>query len=571
MKTLLSYLKKYSLQAVLAPLFKFLEASFDILVPLVVANIIDDYIPAGDRSGVIRMCILLCILALIGLICSITAQYFAAWAATGFAADIRYDLFKKVNRLSYSQIDKLGTATMINRLTSDVLLIQNGINLLLRLLLRSPFIVIGALISAFLLDPKTALVLCVIVPLLTVAVWVVVKLSIPAYNTVQQETDQTLCDVRENLSGARVIRAFGAEEKEEKDFIKDNSRLTNSSIIAGKISALLNPLTYAVVNIGVIALIWIGAVRVTEGRMSTGTIIALYNYMTQILTELVKFANITISVTKAAAGGKRIKEILDLPEEKHEPTNITVSSPGDVVFKNVSISYGSGEPALSDVSFEVSKGMKVGILGGTGSGKTTLLNLIAGFYSPTSGEILCCGINPKADYSEELLSHIGIVPQKAVLFQGNIRQNLLWGNSDATDTELEKALRTAQALDIVQEKDGLQTTVLQGGKNFSGGQRQRLTIARALVREPDILLLDDSSSALDYITDAALRKSLFETKERTVFIAAQRASAVMDCDLILVLEDGKLVGKGKHKDLLKNCSVYREIYLSQFPEMEVFG
>lgn len=569
MKKLLVYLKPYTLQVILAPLFKFLEAGFDILVPLVVASVIDVGVKNGDKGYIINMCLVLVLLAFVGLICAVVAQFFAARAATGFAAKIRSVIFKKINTLSYRQIDNLGTPAMITRLTGDILNVQNGVNLLLRLLLRSPFIVLGSVIAAFILDPQTALVLTATVPFLALAVWFVVKFSVPLFKKVQGKSDKVLGKVRENISGVRVIRAFSAEENEQAEFTSENTALESAQITAGKISTLLNPLTYAIINIGVIALLYVGAIRIDSGNLSQGAVIAIYNYTAQILVELVKFANTIIAISKSMACGDRLQEVLDIPEDIPFPSGKS-SNKGFIEFDNVSLRYkGSSEDSLSDLNFVVQKGMTVGVIGGTGSGKTSLINMIPRFYGASEGTVFVDG-NDVNDYNpEELLNKIAVVPQKALLFKGTIRENLLWGNGSATDEDIEEAIKNAQATDVIASKTlGLDEPVEQNGKNFSGGQRQRLTIARALVKKPEILILDDSSSALDFATDANLRKAISQIKDTTVFIVAQRASSVMAADMIIVLDDGKAVGVGTHDELLKTCDIYREIYLSQFPEEE---
>ncbi len=567
MKKLLIYLKPYIPQTILAPLFKFLEAVFDILVPLVVASVIDVGIANGDKGYIINMCLVLVLLAFVGLVCSVTAQFFAAKAATGFAAKLRSVLFEKINTLSYSQIDKLGTPKIITRITGDVMQIQNGVNLALRLILRSPFIVLGAIIAAFWLDTTMAWVLCAVLPFLALAVWFVIKFSVPLFKKSQGNSDKVLGKVRENISGARVIRAFCAEDSEKAEFTEENIALAQSQIKAGGISALLNPLTYAIINIGVIALLYTGAIRIDGGFLTQGAVMALYNYTAQILTELVKFANTVITLSKSIACGARIQEVLDMPEDIPSATGKT-SDNGFILFKDVSLYYnGTSEPALSQISFTVNKGMTVGVIGGTGSGKTSLINMIPRFYPATEGSVFVDGKDVKDYDADELLSKIAIVPQKATLFKGTIRENLLWGNENASEEDITSAITIAQATDVIASKTlGLDEPVEQGGKNFSGGPRQRLTIARALVKKPEILILDDSSSALDFATDANLRKAISEIKDTTVFIAAQRASSVMNADLIIVLDDGKAVGMGTHESLLQTCDVYKEIYTSQFPE-----
>ena len=574
MKTILTYLKGYEKETILAPLFKMLEAGFELFVPLVVAAIIDVGIDGNDKGYIVKMCMVLVLLGIVGLISSVTAQYFAAKAAVGFSKKLRHALFDKMQSLSFSEIDSLGTASMITRMTSDVNQVQSGVNLVLRLFLRSPFIVFGAMIMAFTVDVKAALIFTVVIPVLSVIVFGIMLITIPMYNKVQKALDRVLGITRENLTGIRVIRAFCKEKEEIERFDNANDRLTVMQKIVGRISGLMNPMTYIVINAGIVALIYTGAVRVEAGIITQGAVVALYNYMSQILVELIKLANLIITVTKSFASGKRLEAVLRM-ESSLKLNNVNVYDDGSenkknipaVRFDHVSLTYqGAGEEALSDIDFTVNKGETVGIIGGTGSGKSSLVHLIPHFYDATKGRVEVNGIDVR-DYPIDVLREkIGIVMQKPVLFKATIRENLLWGNKDATDEDIYEALKAAQALDVIESKeDGLDEMVAQGGKNFSGGQRQRLTIARALVRKPEILILDDSASALDYATDAALRKSLLNIKERpAVFIVSQRTSSIQHADKIIVLDDGKVAGMGTHKELLRSCDVYREIYDSQF-------
>lgn len=569
---MLSYLKEYKKEAVLAPLFKMLEASFELFVPLVVASLIDTGIGNGDKEYIIKMGLLLVLLGVIGLVSAITAQYFSAKAAVGYATKLRYALFSHIQSLSYAELDTIGTNTLITRMTSDINQVQNGVNLTLRLLLRSPFIVFGAMIMAFTVDVKAALVFVVTIPLLSVVVFGIMIISMPLYKKVQAALDQILGRTRENLAGVRVIRAFCQEDEQIVDFTKENNRLLDIQVFVGKISAAMNPATYVIVNTGLIVLIYIGAIRVDNAFITQGAVVALVNYMSQILVELVKLANLIIQLTKAIACGKRIDAVMAITnsQEWHELCGNTTETSKDsaaVEMRQVSLTYaGSAEESLTQIDFVAKKGETIGIIGGTGSGKTSVINLIPRFYDATKGEVLVCGKNVVEYSKEELRNKIGIVPQKAVLMKGTIRDNLLWGNDKATDNELFEALETAQALDFVKEKEGqLDYEIAQGGKNLSGGQRQRLTIARALVRKPQILILDDSASALDYATDAKLRKAIKGLqKEMTVFIVSQRAASIMHADQIIVLDDGNVVGKGTHEELLKNNEIYQEIYYSQF-------
>lgn len=577
MKKIFSYFKPYKWQTLLGPLFKLLEAVFELLVPFVVAGIVDKglgkYVDGGypyaDRRYIVLMCGVLALFGLLGLLFSVTAQYFSARTATGVAKGVRRDLFKKIQSLSYKDIDRMGEATMLTRMTSDVDKLQTGINLFLRLFLRSPFIVFGAMICALVIDRNSFGIFAAAIVVLAVVVYAVMFITMPLYKKTQNQLDGALLSTRENLSGARVIRAFCGEEQEREIFDERNETLTKGRKFVGGISAITNPLTFVLVNLAVIWLLYAGALRVESGNLTQGQVIALYNLMSQILIELIKLANLIVTVTKAAACGSRISAVLSMqPSLQIEKEGGQVFDEENfVVFQDVSVKYSEGaDEALSDISFSVRKGETVGVIGGTGSGKTTLINLLAHFYDVTAGKILVNGKDVRDESVQTYLrEQIGIVPQKAVLFKGRIRDNLLWGKSDATDEELFAALKIAQAEEFVLEKGGLDSAVEQGGKNFSGGQKQRLTIARAVVKNPEILILDDSSSALDYATDAALRKQIRKLRS-TTFILSQRASAVRDADKIIVLDDGKAVGMGTHEQLLASCEVYREIYRSQYGE-----
>ena len=573
MKKLLIYLKGYIKESILGPLFKLLEASFELLVPIVIKSIVDTGIGQGDKVYIVKMCLLLVLLGVVGMICSITAQYFAAKAAVGFTTKLRRALFKHIGQLSYTEIDTLGTSDMITRMTSDINQVQSGVNLTLRLLLRSPFIVFGAMIMAFTVDVQAAFTFVVAIPALSIVVFAIMLVSIPLYKKVQQRLDKVLNSTRENLTGVRVIRAFRLEEKEIAEFDKRNEELTAMQKFVGGISALMNPLTYVIINLAIIWLIHTGAVRVSTGLLTQGAVLALYNYMSQILVELIKFANLIISITKAFASANRISAVLDLKssleEKETEPQNVQAEYA--VEFRNVGLRYKNAQDeSLTNINFSVRRGEVIGIIGGTGSGKTSLVNLIPRFYDATSGEVLVNGVNVKDYPLKKLRDKIGVVPQKAVLFKGSIRDNMLWGKRDATDEEIMEAITIAQAGEIVtQKKEGLDFVIEQGGRNLSGGQRQRFTIARALVKKPEILILDDSASALDFATDAALRRALREMPGNpTVFIVSQRTSSIQHADTIIVLDDGQAVGIGKHEELLENCEIYREIYDSQFKKEE---
>ena len=571
MKRLLVYLKSYKKETVLAPLFKLLEAFFELLVPLVMASIIDHGIADRDFGYIGKMGLCLIGLAVIGLVSSITAQFFAARAAVGFATKVRQALFDHIQALNFTNIDKAGTSTMITRMTSDINQVQSGVNMVLRLFLRSPIIVFGAMIMAFTIDVKSALVFVVAIPLMAIVVFGVILSTIPMYRKVQAALDKVRGITRENLTGVRVIRAFHQEEEEEERFRENNEALASLQMFVGKISACMNPVTYVIVNGAVIALIYVGAIQVNVGNLSRGEVVAIINYMNQILVELVKLANLIITITKALACADRVAAVFELEEESEVAGRIgmaKVSAPF-LVFEHVSLTYqGAGDKTLQDMNFTVNKGDTVGVIGGTGSGKTSLVNLIPGFYPATEGVIRLEGRDISTIPQEELRGRIGVVPQKAVLFKGTIRSNLLWGRPEATDEELWEAIDIAQAREVVEGKEGrLDATVAQNGKNFSGGQKQRLTIARALVRKPDILILDDSASALDYATDAKLRMALRKIENTTTtFIVSQRASSIMHADQIIVLDDGEIAGLGTHEELLANCEVYQEIYYSQYPE-----
>lgn len=596
MKKLLVFLKDYKKETVLAPLFKMLEACFELFVPLVMAAVIDKGIGQSDIGYVLKMGLVLVLLGLIGLTCSITAQYFAAKAAVGFSAKLKHSLFAHLQSLSFTEMDTLGTSTMITRMTSDINQVQNGVNMVLRLFLRSPFIVFGAMVMAFTIDVKAALIFVITIPLLSIVVFGIMMITMPLYKKVQAGLDSVLGITRENLTGVRVIRAFHKEEEERAEFEQSNSFLTHMQLFVGKISALTNPVTYIIVNIATVILIYTGAVRVDTGYITQGEVVALVNYMSQILIELVKLANLIITITKALACANRIQSMFELSSSMEWKSNDSylnkavkngdsdlkgivkvktkfnndISASYAVEFNNVSLTYhGAGDESLSDIDFKVKHGETVGIIGGTGSGKTSLVHLIPRFYDATKGSVKIDGQDVK-DYSmEELRAKVGMVMQKAVLFQGTIRDNLKWGKTDATDEEMNRALEISQAKEFVDSKPkGLDEYIAQGGKNLSGGQRQRLTIARAVVKQPEILILDDSASALDYATDAKLRKSIREmgkdnNKITTVFIVSQRASSIQHADQIVVLDDGKVVGLGKHEELLERCEVYKEIYYSQ--------
>ena len=568
LKKILKYIRGYGKECVLGPLFKLLEASFELLIPLVVARIVDVGIAGRDQGYVVKMVLVMALLGVIGLVCAVTAQYFAAKAAVGFAARLRHAVMEHLLGLSYTEIDRVGTSTMITRMTSDVNQVQNGVNLTLRLLLRSPFVVFGAMIMAFTIDARAASVFAGVIPVLCFIVFGIMLITMPMYRRVQGKLDCVTSATRQNLAGVRVLRAFCKEEAEVASFEKQTEELTRHQLTAGRISALMNPVTYVVINTAIVLLIHVGALQVDAGILTQGQVVALYNYMTQILVELIKMANLIITMTKAVACGNRIGAVLELKSSQEDGTNEGRNLAGRVEFKDVTARYaGAGDASLENISFTAEPGQTVGIIGGTGSGKTTLVNLISRFYDAAEGSVLIDGVNVNTLQREDLRSRIGIVPQKAVLFKGTIRENLKWGKADATDEELMAALELAQAREVVEGKEGgLDAVVEQGGTNFSGGQRQRLTIARALVRKPGILILDDSASALDYATDAKLRMAIRNMEAApTTFIVSQRAASVRYADKILVLDDGRLVGQGKHDELLKNCPVYQEVYYSQFP------
>lgn len=584
MKRLLSYMGAYKKESILGPLFKMLEASFELFVPLVVASMVDVGIANRSVSYVVRMGGLLLLLAVIGLTCSLTAQYFAAKAATGTATALRNNLFSHIGTLSYTEIDTIGTSTLITRMTSDINQVQNGINMTLRLLLRSPFVVFGAMIMAFTVDAHTAMVFAVTIPVLCVVVFGIMLISMPLYQSVQKQLDKVLLTTRENLMGVRVIRAFNRQANEREKFEEENGSLVKLQVFVGKISALLNPVTYVIINIATVAVIWVGAKRVDAGMISQGKVIALVNYMSQILVELIKMANLIILISKAVACMRRVDSVFaiesSIEEKTHENKTQDVkekkqeisAETAKVEFDHVDFTYaGAKSDSLTDISFKAMKGQTIGVIGGTGSGKSTLVNLIPRFYDVREGKVLIDGEDVRDLPLTELRHTIGVVPQRAVLFKGTLRDNMRWGKEDATDEEIWHALDVAQARDFIEAKgEGLDLVIDQGGHNLSGGQRQRLTIARALVRDPQILIMDDSASALDFATDARLRKAIREnTKDMTVFIVSQRATTIRNADTILVLDDGKLAGMGSHKQLLKECDVYREICLSQLSKEEV--
>lgn len=588
MKELLKYIKDYKKECVLGPLFKLLEACFDLTVPIVMAKIIDDGIAKSDSHFILVYGGVLILLAAVGLLSSITAQYFAAKAAVGFATNLRHGLFKHIELLSFTEMDTVGISTLITRMTSDINQMQSGINMALRLLLRSPFIVFGAAVMAFTVDVKAAIVFAVVIPLLAIVVLGIMAVSMPLYRKVQAGLDKILGRTRQNLTGVRVIRAFDKEEAEKEDFNNENQMLTNLQLLVGKISALTNPLTYILLNVALVVLLYVGAIRVDGGLLTQGKVIALVNYMSQILVELIKLANTIILSTKAVACGNRIQTIFDMKpsiaddivsdneevESISEFDNSSIQRGAEVVFENVDLTYqGAGDRSLENISFTAPAGSTIGIIGGTGSGKSSLVNLIPRFYDATAGRVLIDGKNVKDYKVSEVRNLVGIVMQKAVLFKGSIRENMKWGNNKATDEEINFALENAQAAEIVAGKEGgLDYMIEQNGRNLSGGQKQRFTIARALVRRPKVLILDDSASALDFATDAKLRRSLKQLGyEPTTFIVSQRTSSIKHADMILVLDDGKVVGKGTHDELLKNCEVYHEIYMSQFKDKKAEG
>lgn len=566
---LLKYFSEYKKESILGPLFKLLEALFELFVPLVIASIIDKGISNNDFSYIIKMCIILISLGLIGLICSITAQFFAAKASVGFATKLRHILYNHIQSFSYSNIDNIGTSTLITRMTSDINQVQSGMNLFLRLFLRSPFVVFGAMIMAFTIDFKCALIFLCTIPILAIVVFGIMLITMPLYKKTQKGLDKILLKTKENLTGARVIRAFGLEEDEIEDFNNENNNYIKLQKFTRKISSLMNPLTYIIINAAIIILIYSGAIRVNIGILTQGQVIALYNYMSQILVELIKLANMIITLTKAIASGNRIQDVLEIQNEIKNGENKNIENSNTIVeFSNVYLKYNeNADPALENINFKVNKGETIGIIGATGSGKSSLINLIPRFYDISNGQIKIFGKDIKEYDTKTLRSKIGIVPQKAILFKGTIEKNMKFGGEEISYSSIETAIDTAQARDVVNSKGGLNGEVEQNGRNFSGGQRQRLTIARALAKEPEILILDDSASALDFATDAKLRKSIRELKfNPTVFIVSQRSSSVMFADKIIVLDDGEIKGIGTHKELMENCEIYQEIYYSQFPK-----
>lgn len=570
MKDLIKYLRHYIKESILAPLFKMLEASFELFVPLVMAAIIDTGIKNSDKPYIFKMGMVLVGLAIVGFISALTAQYFAAKAAVGFGKELRGDLYRHINTLSYSEIDKIGTSTLITRLTADVNQMQTAVNLFLRLFLRSPFIVIGAVVMAFTVDPKTAIIFAVSIPMLAVVVFGIMFYSVPIYKKVQNRLDSVMRMTRENLSGVRVIRAFNHEQREIEDFDKCSEELKDMQLYGGKISAYLNPITYVIVNLSIVLIIYVGGLRVDTGRLTQGEVISLINYMSQVLVELIKLSNLIINLTKSVACGNRINDVFKIKPSINDGSGIKTENDTAVEFDHVSATYaGSNEKSLDSLTLNVPRGSTVGIIGATGSGKTTLINLIPRFYDVSGGSLKVNGTDVRNYNVDELRKLVGVVPQKAALVSGTVRDNMKWGKPDATDEEINAALKTAQALDFVDEKDGLDSKILQGGKNLSGGQIQRLTIARALVRKPEILILDDSSSALDFATDAALRRAIkSDTDNMTVFIVSQRFSTIKNADMIIVLDDGRVCGIGKHDELFESCEEYRDICESQLLSKE---
>ncbi len=566
MKSLLVYLKNYKKESFFAPLFKMLEAIFELIVPLVVSSVIDNGILRNDYRKVLYDVGIMVVLAVVGMSVSVTAQYFAAKAAAGFGRELRSDLFKKIQSLSFSELDSAGTSTLVTIMTNDTAQVQNGVNMVLRLFLRSPFIVFGALVMAFTIDVQCALIFLVTIPILTVVIVAIMRYTMPRYRSIQFHLDELTLKTRENLSGARVIRAFTREAEETESFFEKNKALSHLQKAVGRISALMNPLTYVIINVAIIVLIYEGGVRVDAGDLSQGQVVALYNYMSQILVELIKLANLIVTVTRSFACASRIENVFKLQNSLQHSDNTVKANDYAVCFDHVSLKYnGSSEESLKDIDFRANRGDIIGIIGGTGSGKTSLVSLIPHFYDATEGTVYVNGVDVKAQEDHLLRNKIGFVLQKAALFKGTVRDNLLWGNKNATDDEMRAALKDAQVLDTINEKGGLDAEIKQNGANFSGGQKQRLSVARALVRKPEILILDDSSSALDFATEAAMRKAILNLSYKpTVFIVSQRASSVMFADQIIVLDDGECVGCGTHADLLNNCEVYREIYESQF-------
>ncbi len=568
MTKLFVYFKDYTKESILGPLFKLLEATLELFVPLVIAAIIDTGIKNGAKSFIFRMCLVLIVFGVVGLVFSITAQYYAATAAVGFTKKLKQKLFSHIQSFSFTELDTIGTSTLITRMTSDMNQLQTGVNLSLRLLLRSPFVVFGAMIMAFTINVKAALVFLAAIPILSVVVFGIMIWCIPLYRKVQEKLDKVLGITRENLTGVRVIRAFSIEENEIKDFKEKNEELTKMQKHVGRISSLMNPVTYVIINLAVIALVYTGAIKVEAGIITQGAVVALYNYMSQILVELIKLANLIINITKSVACGNRIQAVLEVEPGIKESGKTPEMINTDIIveFKDVYLRYkNAGDDSLSDISFKVKRGETIGIIGGTGSGKSSLVNLIPGFYDATHGAVLIDGINVKEYPVEQLRKKIAVVPQKAVVFKGTVRDNIRWGNNNASDEEIYEALAIAQAKEMIESKGGLDFEIEQGGRNLSGGQKQRLTIARALIKKPEILILDDSASALDYATDAALRKSIREMQHKpTVFVVSQRTSSIQYADNIIVMDDGKIAGTGKHEVLMQSCQVYRETYDSQF-------
>lgn len=578
MKGILRYLKAYKKESILAPLFKMLEACFELFIPIVMANIIDVGIANEDMNYVLKMCLVMVALGIIGLVCSLTAQFFSAKAATGFGTALRNDLFQHISTLSYTEIDNIGTSTLLTRMTSDTNQIQTGVNLVLRLFLRSPFIVFGAMIMSFTIDVKSAMTFVVTIPLLSIVVFGIMLISIPLFKKVQERLDKVTLLTRENLSGARVIRAFNRQEKEIEEFDKATDDLMGVQLFVGRISAFLNPVTYVIINLATTMIIWIAGKQTDMGIITQGQVVALVNYMSQILVELVKLANLIINITKSIACAKRINLVFEqqpsIADGQGAKADMSLSDVPKLQFKNVALKYDRAkEPSLSNINLTVPKGQTIGIIGGTGSGKSSVVNMIPRFYDATEGEVLIDGVNVKDYPLKELRMKVGVVPQKSVLFQGTIADNIRWGKQDATKEEIDEALAVAQAKSFVDEKEGgMDFKINQGGKNLSGGQKQRLTIARAVVRKPEILILDDSASALDFATDAALRKAIREySEDMTVFIVSQRASTIMNSDKIIVMDDGEIAGMGTHSELLKSCEVYQEICQSQLSTDEAAG
>ena len=571
MKQLLPFLKNYKIQSFLAPLFKMLEAIFELIVPLVVASIINDGIREGNLKLVVSKALLLVVLAVVGMVAAITAQYFAAKAATGFATEVRHALFKRIQTFSFNEIDSIGTSTLITRMTNDVNQAQSTVNMVLRLFLRSPFIVAGAFVMAFTIDAKISLIFLLVIVLLSIVVSVIMKCTVPMYKNVQNTLDSVTLMTRENLTGARVIRAFTEEDDEYNKFKERNNLLAHFQRSVGRISALMNPITYIIINLGIVLLIYSGALKVESGTLNQGQVVALYNYMSQILVELVKFASLIVTITKGFASGGRIANVLNVQNTLEHTDDNKVYDNHAVCFDNVSLTYqGAGEESLTDISFFADKGQTVGVIGSTGSGKSSLVNLIPHYYDATKGRVTVNGRDVKSVDKEELRSNIGFVMQKAVLFAGTVRDNIKWGKKDATDEEINEALRIAQVYDNVYAKEGLDTLIEQNGANLSGGQKQRLSIARAIVSKPEIIVLDDSASALDFATEKALREAILLLDYKpTLFIVSERTSSILSADKIIVLEDGQIVDVGTNEQLLKSCEIYREIYFSQFSEEEV--